>query len=169
MQPRDPFLPVWMRGERGIGLFLIADIAACGDLGGVRTIAGEMMALTFCVIDDEREICDLFRLIFESRGHRCLVAHNGPDGLAIVKAQKPAAVFLDVQMPRMNGVEVLAALRADERVARTPVLLMTALTSDAPRSPEDWARSTGADAFLPKPFELDELFAAVQRLTGIEP
>lgn len=124
--------------------------------------------MVFCVIDDEREVCDLFRLVFESRGHRCVVAHNGPDGLAAVRKHQPAAVFLDVQMPRMNGLEVLAAIRADEAIAKIPVLLMTALTNETNTPPRDWAKSTGADAFLAKPFELDELLEQVSALTGVE-
>jgi CheY-like chemotaxis protein len=126
------------------------------------------MTMTFCVIDDEREICDLFRLIFESRGHRCVIAHNGADGLEAVRAHRPAAVFLDVQMPRMNGIEVLAAIRADKAISATPVMLMTALTQETNMPPRDWAKSTGADAFLPKPFELDDLLAQVQQITGLE-
>jgi CheY-like chemotaxis protein len=121
---------------------------------------------TFCVIDDEREICDLFRLIFECRGYRCVIAHNGEDGLAAVRAHRPAAIFLDVQMPRMNGLEVLAAIRADPTISATPVMLMTALTSETNTPPRDWAKSTGADAFLPKPFDLDDLLAQVQEITG---
>lgn len=126
------------------------------------------MPFTFCVIDDEREICDLFRLFLESRGHRCVVAHNGADGLGTVKRIQPAAVFLDVQMPRMNGIEVLAQLRADPATADTPVLLMTALAKDTPRSGEEWAKSTGANAFLHKPFEFEDLVGAVRTVTGLE-
>jgi len=125
--------------------------------------------MLFCVIDDEREICDLFRLIFESRGHRCVISHNGLDGLAAVKENRPAAVFLDVQMPRMNGLEVLAAIRSDKAISTTPVLLMTALTRETNTPERDWAKATGADAFLPKPFDLDDLLAQVEALTGIQP
>lgn len=124
--------------------------------------------MIFCIIDDERDVCDLLRLFFEARGYRCLVAHDGVTGLELVQKEKPSAVFLDVAMPRMNGFEVLAKIRGDENIKETPVLLMTALTKDADLSPREWTQRTGADAFLAKPFELAELMQVVEQLTGIK-
>lgn len=126
------------------------------------------MPLTFCVIDDEREVCDMLRLLFESRGHRCVVAHDGKSGLELAEKVRPAAVFLDVQMPRMNGYEVLAGLKKNPATAQIPVLMMTALTRQSDRTPDEWAKSVGADAFLSKPFEMEELFRGVERLTGVK-
>lgn len=126
------------------------------------------MAHTFCLIDDEREICEVLRLFFESRGHICHVAHDGETGLALVKKHRPRAVFLDLAMPRMNGVEVLAAIRKDPDIADTPVMMITGVTHDSNRSDEEWARSVGANAFMTKPFEFEALLATVQHLTGVE-
>ena len=125
------------------------------------------MGLTFCIIDDERDVCDILRLYFESRGHRCLIAHDGESGLKLIRQNKPAAVFLDLQMPRMNGYEVLTKLRADETIRETPVMMMTALTRDPSLSDEQMANSAGANAFLSKPFELDALLNAVEKITGV--
>lgn len=124
-------------------------------------------AMTFCLIDDEREICDLLRLFLESRGHRCVVAHDGGKGLELIRTHRPAAVFLDLQMPVMNGYEVLNALRADPIIGRTPVLLMTALTKGSDATTTEWAKSSGADYFLNKPFDFDQLLSAVETLTGV--
>jgi twitching motility two-component system response regulator PilH len=126
-----------------------------------------MVCLTFLVIDDEQDVCDLFRVIFESRGHRCLHAVDGATGLALVRRERPSAVFLDIAMPNMNGYEVLAELKKDSETSKVPVLLMTALTKNTPLSSEEWAHSTGADAFLAKPFEIDELLEVVEKLTGV--
>jgi CheY-like chemotaxis protein len=126
------------------------------------------MPLTFCIIDDEREVCDVLRLYFEARGHRCVVAHDGPTGIELIRRQKPAAVFLDLQMPKMNGYEVLQKLRAAEETKSIPVMLMTALTKESERSDTDWAKAAGADAFLSKPFELDDLLRVVEKLTGVK-
>ncbi|MCC6545769.1 response regulator [Candidatus Sumerlaeota bacterium] len=125
------------------------------------------MPLTFCIIDDEEEVCDVLRLYFESRGHRCHVAHDGEKGIALIRQHRPAAVFLDVQMPRMNGYEVLNRLRADDATRAIPIMLMTALTKESNMGDVDWAKSAGADLFLPKPFELDDLLVAVEKLTGV--
>ncbi len=127
------------------------------------------MGLTLCIVDDEREVCDILRLFFESRGHRCHVAHDGQQGLDIVRANKPDAVFLDVAMPRMNGYEVLTALRKDEATKHLPVMMITGVASGATTSAEELARSAGADALLAKPFEFEELIALVHRVTGVSP
>ena len=126
------------------------------------------MALTFCIIDDEREVCDILRLYFESRGHRCLIAHDGETGLRLIREHRPQAVFLDLQMPRMNGYEVLTILRQEPEIAETPVMMMTALTKENPSvTDEQMAKSANADAFLSKPFELDDLLEAVEKMTGV--
>ncbi|CAN5461723.1 N/A [soil metagenome] len=124
--------------------------------------------MLFAIIDDEYEVCDVLRLYFESRGHRCIVAHDGEQGLAIIRDKQPAAVFLDVAMPKMNGYEVLTRLRDDPATAKLPVLLMTALTRGETRSPEEWAKATGADAFLAKPFEFDQMLHVVEKMTGVK-
>lgn len=121
----------------------------------------------FVIIDDEREVCDLLRLLFESRGRRCLVAHDGRQGLELVREHRPAAVFLDVAMPVMNGYEVLNILKSDEATKDIPVLVMTALTTNSDLSRDEWSKSIGADAFLNKPFDIDELIASVEDLTGM--
>jgi len=122
---------------------------------------------TFCVIDDELEVCDLLRLYFESRGYRCAVAHDGQAGLEMVRKIKPLAVLLDVQLPRRNGAEVLAELRRDPAFSKTPVLLMTGLLGKTSLSPDEWAKSIGADAVILKPFEFDALFAILSRMIPI--
>lgn len=126
------------------------------------------MGLTFCIVDDEREVCDVLRLFLEARGHRCHLAFDGKSGLELIRHIRPSAVFLDLQMPVMNGYEVLHALRADPATAETPVLMMTALTKHADLSTERAAESSGADLFLHKPFELEELLGAVEKLTGVK-
>lgn len=126
------------------------------------------MSLKFCIIDDEREVCEILRLFLESRGHRCLLAYDGKSGLELIRTARPAAVFLDLQMPVMNGYEVLQALRADESIAKTPVLMMTALTKNSKLSTDEAAESSGADLFIHKPFELDDLLEAIEKLTGVK-
>lgn len=127
------------------------------------------MGFTFCIIDDERELCDILRLYFEARGHRCHVAHDGETGLDLVRKHHPRAVFLDLQMPRMNGFEVLTKLREEPAIAQTAVVLMTGLTQESKSiSQEQLAKSANANAFLTKPFKLEELLVAVRDMLGVE-
>jgi two-component system response regulator len=73
----------------------------------------------------------------------------------------PAVVLLDIKMPRMNGFEVLTAMRADERLRRIPVVILS-----SSREESDLARSwdLGANAYVIKPVDVDQFFEAVRTL-----
>ena len=73
----------------------------------------------------------------------------------------PAVVLLDIKMPRMNGLDVLTAMRADERMRRIPVVILS-----SSREESDLARSwdLGANAYVIKPVDVDQFFEAVRTL-----
>ncbi len=123
--------------------------------------------MTVCLIDRDRDVCNMLRLFFEARNHRCLIAHDGKSGLALVKEFRPDAVFLDIRLPEMNGYEVIREIRADKEIAKTPAIVLTSITRQTDQSPNQWARACDADALLHKPFELDELIRAVESATEI--
>ena len=76
------------------------------------------------VADDERSICDAFRLLLEAEGHTALVASTGEEALLLVREQAPELAFVDVRMPGMSGLEVLKEIG---RIApELPVVVMTA-------------------------------------------
>jgi DNA-binding NtrC family response regulator len=76
------------------------------------------------IADDERAICDAFSRLIEMEGHQPLVASNGKQALQRIEDESPAAVFLDVRMPGMDGLETLARIRAKQE--DLPVVIMTA-------------------------------------------
>jgi CheY-like chemotaxis protein len=123
-------------------------------------------APTVCVIDDEREVCDLLRLLLESRDFRCIVAHDGRSGLEAVRRHRPNAIVLDVMMPEMNGHDVLVELRKDPDLREIPVLMMTGLTEGDRRTDEEWCALLGVRAFISKPLHLDKLLERLDRLLG---
>lgn len=119
---------------------------------------------TIAIVDDEREVCDLLRILFDARGYRTLLAHDGDSGLALVLAERPDIVLMDIKMPGVNGFELLKTLRKLPETERLPVVLISAVTAGSGLSDEEWQRSTGADAYLTKPFEPNALLAIVERL-----
>ena len=80
------------------------------------------MALVI-VIDDTDEIRKLMSFVLRGDGHKVHEAKDGIVGLALVKLHKPDLVVSDVQMPGMNGFELMQALRQDPNIAATPVIL----------------------------------------------
>jgi DNA-binding response OmpR family regulator len=94
-------------------------------------------------------------------GHDVLVAHDGESGLAAARSEMPDLVILDWMMPILTGLEVCAELRADETLARVPVILLTAKAQE-----NDIKRgfTAGADDYIVKPFSPRELASRVSAL-----
>ncbi len=101
------------------------------------------------VIDDEEVVRDLFKMMLGRNGYEVLSAENGVAGLALLRENLPMDVVLvDWNMPEMNGVAFLRAVRADPALVKTPVLLVTG--GGASTQLEE-ARESGANGVLVKP------------------
>ena len=108
------------------------------------------------VLDDEHDLVEACQMILESSGHRVEPLSVSKRALPVLRRVRPDLLLLDLVMPDVDGGEVLAALRGDEELCGTPVLMMSALIGGAHRAEE-----IGADAFLAKPFSADQLLAAL--------
>ena len=106
------------------------------------------------VADDDPDIVDILTFNLTTAGYEVTTAADGVEALELVRASAPDLVVLDIMMPRMDGLEALAALKADEATKEIPVVMLTAKTSDN----DQWAGwEAGADYYITKPFDLDEL------------
>jgi CheY-like chemotaxis protein len=113
------------------------------------------------VVDDEGEIVKLIAEVLADEGYTVRSAHDGPGALRAVAASEPVLVLLDYWMPGMTGAEVLTQLRA-AGFAELPVVLMSAGTR------ADMAQHSGANAFLPKPFDIAALLACVEEFAPLD-
>ena len=100
--------------------------------------------------------------ILGAEGYPVVGAKNGVEGLAECDRRAPSLILLDMRMPRMDGWEFAAALRA--RGIASPVVVMTA-ADNAKR----WADEVGADGYVVKPFEFLELLASVAKHRRLPP
>jgi CheY-like chemotaxis protein len=121
------------------------------------------MSRTILIIDDNPLVREVVRRMLESRGYVVFAADDGPNGIELMAGQEEIdAAIVDVDMPRMNGVEVCRVLR--EQALRTGrslwVCLMTGLTRPGIAAE---AAAVGARGVLNKPFTTDELVAYVER------
>jgi two-component system response regulator CpxR len=119
--------------------------------------------LSLLLVDDDEELCSMMKEFFAEIGHNLDSAHNGRAGLACALGGTYDLVILDVMLPLVNGFTVLQQLRRRKDV---PVIMLTAR---AQREDRIAGLNTGADDYLPKPFDPDELLArirAVLRRTG---
>ena len=85
-----------------------------------------MPAATVLVVDDDPVIQKLLQVNFELEGYKVITASDGVEGLARARADHPDAIILDIMMPKMNGLEVARALKADAATENIPVLLLSA-------------------------------------------
>ncbi|MDQ1703642.1 MAG: hypothetical protein QOF18_8 [Frankiaceae bacterium] len=113
------------------------------------------------VVDDDDVIRQLITVNLELEGFDVITAVDGQDALDKVKDARPHVVTLDVMMPRIDGWEAAARLRADPETAHVKVILLSARAQEA-----DIQRGEriGVDAYLTKPFDPDELIDMVRRL-----
>ena len=119
------------------------------------------MAVTVLVVDDDPVIQKLLKVNFEMEGYVVIVASDGIEGLERAREEHPDAVVLDVMMPRMSGLDVARALKADEGTASIPVLLLSAKAQEADLQAGD---ASGADGYLTKPFDPLHLLQQVEDL-----
>ena len=110
-------------------------------------------------IDDENDVLLIIKTGRECDGYEVLTASNGEDGLAVAKQERPDLILLDVMMPKMDGFEVLRALKDEEETSLIPVIMLTGLSE---RQKIQQALISGTDYYIVKPFEFDELVLKIR-------
>jgi two-component system, chemotaxis family, chemotaxis protein CheY len=107
---------------------------------------------TVLVVDDDPDIRESLRDLLENEGYRVRMAENGAEAVAVMEAEPPCFVILDLMMPVMDGWEVAGRMRDEERLASIPVCVVTA-------TPE-WAPADSA-CVMCKPIDAATLLALV--------
>jgi CheY-like chemotaxis protein len=115
------------------------------------------------VADDHADVRVVVKTILERSGFAVELAADGIQALSVVRETPPELIILDIMMPRMNGFEVLAQLRGAPQTRNIPVMLLTAksLGDDVTAG-----FRLGADYYIAKPFEVQQLINAVRTLLG---
>jgi len=123
---------------------------------------------TVLIVDDEQHIRLLIEQTLEEledEGIRLLTAADGEEALEVVGIHRPELVFLDVMMPKKNGFEVCGAIKHERGLAGTKVVLLTAKGQAVDR---EAGMAAGADRYVTKPFDPDELLAMARELLGLD-
>ena len=113
------------------------------------------------VVDDEPQVAWVLRFSLEHEGYRTYTASNGLEALEELERHHPKVMVLDLMMPEMDGWAVLNEMKKLPAGERPRVVIVSALTG-----PDDKTKATalGADAFVPKPFDVEELIAVLDGL-----
>src|SRR2546429_139864 len=110
------------------------------------------------VIDDEEWLREMVHLALTQKGYEVIEAGNGATGVEVARKELPDLILCDVNMEKMDGYRTLSTLRNETATASIPFILMTGLADNAGMRQ---GMELGADDYLPKPFTIDALYAAV--------
>ena len=119
------------------------------------------MSKRILIVDDEPNILISIEFLMKREGYDVAIARDGEEGLAAIRAQRPEMVILDVMMPKRDGFEVCAEVRADPSLSDVRILMLTAKGREAEVKK---GLALGADAYIPKPFSTHELVGKVKAL-----
>ena len=111
------------------------------------------------VVDDEADLVETVRFPLEMEGFNVLVSYNGEDALNQARKEKPDLILLDLMLPKLDGYKVCRLLKFDERYKHIPILMLTAKTQEKDKI---LGKETGADEYITKPFDIDELMKKVK-------
>jgi two-component system alkaline phosphatase synthesis response regulator PhoP len=118
------------------------------------------------VVDDEPDFAGIVQQNLEKEGFDVEVAYDGEEGLEKVRANPPDAIVLDVMMPGKDGYQVCSELKADDRFADIPIILLTAVASHvtSTRYSHRDGMSTEADDYLAKPASAEQITESIKGL-----
>jgi CheY-like chemotaxis protein len=115
------------------------------------------------LVDDEPDQVEMYQLALQLAGYEVVTAYTGTDALGRARERQPDVIVLDLRLPDLTGFEVCAALRAEPRTARIPIILLTAA---AMASLAEQAAAAGCSAYLLKPCFPDQLTQAVRQVVA---
>jgi two-component system cell cycle response regulator DivK len=125
-------------------------------------MAGELIL----IVEDNEKNRKLERDILQFHGYRTAEADNGEDGVALAQATPPALILMDIQLPRMSGIDALRILRSDARTRTIPIIAVTAsaMTQDRQK-----IMAAGFDGYQAKPIDITQFVAAVREILARPP
>jgi two-component system chemotaxis response regulator CheY len=135
--------------------FQVGDAPATGTIPAETGVA---MPKAVLVIDDDPQIRWMLDLALRHEGYAVIPAENGQQALECLEERVPNLILLDLAMPEMDGPALAAELERRADLPRLPIIVMS-----ADRDAGQKAAAIGAAAYLRKPFDLDDLFAVIER------
>ena len=115
------------------------------------------------IVDDEPDIVESIKFNLELEGIQCIEAYDGEEALLKAKKQDPNLIILDIMLPKIHGYKIARLLKFDETYKHIPIVMLTARSQ---RSDIKLGEETGADEYMTKPFEMDNLVALVKKYLG---
>jgi two-component system chemotaxis response regulator CheY len=119
------------------------------------------MSKKMLTVDDSPSVQKLVKFTLKAKGFEVSCAGDGMEALDLLEEESFDAIILDINMPRMNGLEFLKTIKANEQYAEIPVIM---LTTEGQDEDKDRAVSLGATAYMVKPFKPTQLLSLLERI-----
>lgn len=116
---------------------------------------------TILTVDDSPSMRQMIKMALAPTGHNVIEAGDGAQGLTQARTHKPDLVITDLNMPVMNGLELIRELRKLPSLVGLPIVFLTTESSDATKQE---AKGAGATGWITKPFKPEQLLAVVSKL-----
>ncbi len=113
------------------------------------------------LVEDEEELIQIVETVMQDEGFEVRKALSAEDALVVCREYIPDIIICDIKMGEMDGLTMLGELRDDPRLSNAPFIFLTAIDSFGTK---DKAKKLGANAYITKPFDVDELVATVKKL-----
>ena len=152
---------MWLESTPGVGSTFGFSVPGLPEQAHDVTSPGLRVLPVVVLVDDDRASLDLISAYLDGSPTRALRARDGVEALELIRRVLPTAVVLDIKLPRLDGWQVLAELKADPATAAIPVVIASVV--------DDRSRglALGADVYLRKPVSRDELVDALRRVGAL--
>src|SRR4029079_9568940 len=157
----SPLSGAWKRAM--IGIVAASTFVAHRLPHGMRTMPPQQR--TILLVDDDHEIIESMRTILENKGYRVLVARDGNSGLMVAERENPDLLILDMMMPKKSGFLVLEKLKSRPG-GLIPTIMITGNEGSRHRA---YAEMLGVRDYIRKPFAMEKLVRAIERVMGLKP
>jgi len=121
------------------------------------------MAKTIITVDDSASVRQMVAFTLKGAGYTVIEAGDGKDALAKLTGNKADMVITDLNMPNMNGIELIKALRANPSYKFVPIVLLTTESQDTKKQE---GKAAGATGWIVKPFKPEQLLSVVKKVLG---
>jgi chemosensory pili system protein ChpA (sensor histidine kinase/response regulator) len=155
--------PLPREGSDGQGA--VADLPAFSDSpqAPAQPVAGLRTQRIVMVVDDSLTVRRVTQRLLTREGYQVVLARDGVDALQQLQSITPDVMLVDIEMPRMDGFDLIRNVRSDERTRKIPIIMITSRTADKHRN---YAIELGVDAYFGKPFQEDVLLQAIAAHIG---
>ena len=113
------------------------------------------------IVEDQAIISNMLKMRLEANNYEVITASDGQEGLEKAQKENPSLIILDIMLPKMNGYKVCQLLKADPKYKTIPIIISSGRT---PQEIRKVGKEVGADAFVSKPFEAEELLSKMKEL-----